>query len=90
MTAKAQTADAVEVEQVTKHCPQCAAPADPVEAAKAAFVTGLVHSTLRQGGWTILEADPAGGRFTVGLAALFEPGVVADVTVTVRPMDAPT
>lgn len=60
-----------------------------LECAEAAFVAGLVHASLRQGGWTILEADASQARFTVGLAAVFEPGVVADVTVTVRQMDPP-
>lgn len=91
MTTKTPTGPAVgELEQVLKHCPKCAtADTDPVAVAQAAFVAGLVHATLRQGGWTILEADPSAGPFTVGCASVFEPGVVADVTVTVRQMKPP-
>lgn len=61
---------------------------DTVEVAQAAFVAGLLHATVKQGGWHVHEADPAAGRFTVGLAALFAPGVVADVTVTIRELEA--
>lgn len=63
-------------------------PAEQLQVAQAAFVAGLMHGTLRAGGWTVLEADPSGGRCTVGLAALFAPGIVADVTVTIREMEA--
>lgn len=58
-----------------------------VNIAQAAFVAGLLHSALRQTGWTIHEAAAAEGRCTVGCAALFGPGVVADVVVTIRKVD---
>lgn len=66
--------------------PRTTAPpaADTDDVARAAFVAGLVHSTLRTAGWTIHEADAGEARCTVGVAALFGPGVVADVTVTLR------
>lgn len=62
---------------------------DPVEVAQAAFVAGLLHGTVAGGGWHVHEAAPVDGRFTVGCAALFGPGVVADVTITVRQMEPP-
>lgn len=58
-----------------------------VTAAQAAFVAGLVHATLAQGGWTIHEADPCAGRVRVGCAALFGPGVVADITVSMGQLE---
>lgn len=55
-----------------------------LEVARSAFAAGLVHSTLRQTGWTVHNADAAGGACTVGLAGIFGPGFVADVVVRVR------
>jgi hypothetical protein len=58
-----------------------------MDAARAAFVAGLVHATLAQGGWTVLECEPSAGRVRVGCAALFGAGTVADVVVVVRKVD---
>lgn len=61
-------------------------PADvtPADLARAAFVAGLIHGNLRQTGWTVHSADPSAGSCTIGLAAIFGPGFVADITVRVR------
>jgi hypothetical protein len=92
-TKNAHAADCVDGSKCGEaaHCPpDVMLPAEQSrQVAQAAFVAGLVHATLAQGGWTILEADPATGRVRVGCAALFTPGVVADITVAMGQLESP-